>query len=301
MKKFLLLMLSAVLFAACSNDEKEPEIQVIDFADFSQTIGMSYADMIKTYGDPSVNFGSFYMYEETGNANVEGLVFIINTDNQKVYQVMETLKEDAYKAEDIQKYFDSKYTFYSKEEYNDEETGYTSTTYIYGNAKDIADATLVVTVSGNSSVTYTDPTNEPAIPEGPDMSELSPISAPALFMGMTEDDLKEEYGSSLMNVAPGSYMMYVENDYLEVVGVNIVDGVVKQVVLLFNESLSDEEIIDYYKEYGYMAMPYEGEEGETAYLFMNMTTGDAFTYSTGRAEINDLSDMDDDEDYDDED
>ena len=82
---------------------------------------------------------------------------------------------------------------------------------------------------------------------------------------------------------------------------HIKDGKVVKVILLYNEDLSDEDIVAYYEDLGYKAMPFDGEEeGEVGYLFMNMSTGDMFTYMNGRAEFVDLSNFDD-EDWDDED
>lgn len=311
MKKILFLMLAAVLFAACSKDDEEKpgnNNQTIDFADFSTTVGMSYANMLKTYGDPSMNFGSFYVFDETGKENVESIICIVNPATQSVYSITENLKENAYTAEQINAYFASKYNDYGEEEldYDDEDfddedvaAGEVTKTHLYGNAKKMEEATLVIAVFGNTQVTYTNPALAPEEPEGPDMSNLNPRSAVAIFMGAAWEDLQDEYGDALLKIGDGEYLVSVDNEWLMAIGFTVEEGKVVKVVLLYNEDLTDEDIIEYYKEFGYTAMPYEGdEESEGGYLFMNMATMDMFTYSDGRAEFVDLSNLDDEEDED---
>lgn len=309
MKKILFFVLAAVLFAACSNDDDEknkPIIDPVEFSDLSTTVGMSYDNMLKTYGEPSMNFGGFYVFEETGSEKVESIICMVNPATMTVYSVMENLVEDAYKAEEINAYFASKYIDYGEEkiEFDEKELeeGETLTSpHLYGNAKKKEDATLLIQVYGNSQVTYTNPALVPVEPEGPDMSTLNPRSAVELFMGAELEDLQEEYGDAMMKASENNYLVSVDNEWLMAIGFEVKDGKVVKVILLYNEDLSDEDIIEYYKEFGYTATPYEGEEeGEVGYLFMNMTTMDMFTYMGGRAEFVDLSNIDD-EGWDDED
>lgn len=309
MKKILFMMLAAVLFAACSNDDDEknkPTVDPIEFSDLSSTVGMSYDNMLKTYGEPSMNFGGFYVFEETGSEKVESIICMVNPATMTVYSVMENLVEDAYKAEEINAYFASKYNDYGEQELDlDEEEleegEIVAKTHLYGNAKEKEKATLVISVYGNSQVIYTNPALVPEEPEGPDMSSLNPGSAVALLMGAALEDLQEEYGDAMLKAGENSYLISVDNEWLMAVGFEVKDGKVVKVILLYNEDLSDEDIVAYYEDLGYKAMPFDGEEeGEVGYLFMNMSTGDVFTYMNGRAEFVDISNMDD-EDWDDED
>lgn len=315
MKKILFMMLAAVLFMACSNDDDEQNKpgqgpDPVEFADLSSTVGMSYANMLKTYGEPSMNFGSFYVFDQESD-KVESIICMVNPATETVYSVMQSLAEGAYKAEEINAYFASKYNDYGEQEPDlDEEEleegEIVAKTHLYGNAKEKEKATLVISVYGNSQVIYTNPALVPEEPEGPDMSSLNPGSAVALFMGAALEDLREEYGDAMLKAGENSYLISVDNnEWLMAVGFEVKDGKVVKVILLYNEDLTDEDIIEYYKEFGYTAMPYEGEEeGEVGYLFMNMTTMDMFTYMDGRAEFVDLSNAGgedwDDEDYDDE-
>ena len=319
MKKILFMMLAAVLFMACSNDDDEQNKpgqgpDPVEFADLSSTVGMSYANMLKTYGEPSMNFGSFYVFEQESE-KVESIICMVNPATESVYSVMQTLAENAYTAEQINAYFASKYFDYGEAEldYDEEDldegediaVAEPTKTHLYGNAKNQEEATLIIEVYGNSQVVYTNPALVPEEPEGPDMSDLNPRSAVAIFMGADIEDLLDEYGDALQNIAADQYLLNVDNEWLMAIGLTIEEGKVVKVVLLYNEDLTDEDIIEYYKEFGYSAMPFEGEEeGEVGYLFMNMTTMDMFTYMDGRAEFVDLSNAGgedwDDEDYDDE-
>lgn len=311
MKKILFMMLAAVLFAACSNDDEEqnkpnPGPDPVEFADLSSTVGMSYDNMLKTYGEPSMNFGGFYVFEETGDQKVESIICMVNPATMTVYSVMENLVEDAYKAEEINAYFASKYTDYGEQELDfdeeDMEEGVTiNKTHLYGNAKEQEKATLVISVNGSSQVTYTNPALVPEEPEGPDMSTINPRSAVAIFLGAAMKDLEEEYGNALTKIADGQYILNVDNEWLMAVGITVEEGKVVKVVLLYNEDLTDEDIIAYYEKYEFTAIPFDGEEeGQVGYLFMNMATMEMFTYMDGRAEFVDLSNADDDEDWDDE-
>lgn len=306
MKKIFLMMLAAVLFMACSNDDEknDPVVDPVEFADLSSTVGMSYANMLKTYGEPTMNFGSFFVFAQD-SVKMESVICMVNPAKEVVYTVMQSLVKGAYKAEEINAYFASKYVDYGEEELeldeDEMEDGEISKAHLYGNAKKLEEATLVIQVYGNTQVVYTNPTLVPEMPEGPDMSSLNPGSAVAIFMGAAMEDLQDEYGDALMKVGNGEYLLNVDNDWLMAIGITVEDGKVVKVVLLYNEDLTDEDIIDYYRELGYSAMPFNGEEeGQVGYLFMNMSTMDVFTYMEGRAEFVDLSNLDDD-DYDDED
>lgn len=277
MKKYFLMMLSAILFMACSNDD-ENKSAVIDFEDYAQTVGMSYSNMIKTYGEPSMNFGSYYLYEITGK-NTQSITVVINPANSTVYSVMQMLGENAYKAEDIKAYFAKNYTLVSNQK--DEASGEDYTTFC--NAKSEDQATLVITVSGNESVTYTNPQNEPSEPDGPSLDDMKPEDAVSTFLGMDEEDFIDQYGDYTFSAEKGKYMILMETDMLMGIGITVDNGKVTEVTLLYNEDLTDEDIIAYYEKLGFIASDC-GEDEETGahvYLFMNLTTKEMFRYSDG--------------------
>ena len=174
-KMCLFLMLAAALFAACSSDDddKPKAPSTISFDDYSTLIGASYSEMIRQYPEPAMSFGDFYMYEQV-TPNVEALTVAINPDNQTVYMVVEQLKADAYKEADLDAYFKAKLYSYGVEEYEnyDEEGNVIGTTnnYSYGNTENQAEASLVVSLTGNQSITYMNPLNVPVEPEGGSLS-----------------------------------------------------------------------------------------------------------------------------------
>ena len=91
-KMCFLLMLAAMLFVACGDDDKdEPQKPntpdtpdtptVISFDDFSSLIDMSYSAMIKQFSNPSMQLGDKYIYENV-NKNVEELTIAIISGQQ---------------------------------------------------------------------------------------------------------------------------------------------------------------------------------------------------------------------------
>jgi len=321
MKKYLMLLLAATLFVACNDDEPEvnpgkQDEKIIDFPDYAEAVGLTYDNMLKKYGEPTMAFGGYYAFDATDTTKVSSVIMMVNTQLQQVYGVMETLVEGAYTEDQLKAYFSSKYTYYGTEDEvdkmlttkanveDDDAEAEGTQALVYGNDKDVNKATILIGLYGSSQVVYTNPALVPEQPEGPDMSTLNPASAVAKYMGASLDVLKEDFGDALYMIDENSYLISLEdNQWLMAMAFYLTDGVVKQMSLLYNEDLTDEDIIAYYQELGYTATPCGADEqtGKEVYLFMNMATGDMFTYSDCRATFMDLSDMGDDEDYGDED
>lgn len=285
-KMCLFLMLAAALFAACSSDDddKPKAPSTISFDDYSTLIGASYSEMIRQYPEPAMSFGDFYMYEQV-TPNVEALTVAINPDNQTVYMVVEQLKADAYKEADLDAYFKAKLYSYGVEEYEnyDEEGNVIGTTnnYSYGNTENQAEASLVVSLTGNQSVTYMNPLNVPVEPEGGSLEEIEPIDAVNAFLLGDVAEIEEEY-PDVFTQMNGMYMCFMEeNPYLMGIAFTAVDGLVDSVILLYNEDLSNEDLISYYTEAGYTCnLTGTDEEGLDVYTFTNGMI--SIEYSEGR-------------------
>ena len=285
-KMCLFLMLAATLFAACSSDDddKPKAPSTISFDDYSTLIGASYSEMIRQYPEPAMSFGDFYMYEQV-TPNVEALTVAINPDNQTVYMVVEQLKADAYKEADLDAYFKAKLYSYGVEEYEnyDEEGNVIGTTnnYSYGNTENQAEASLVVSLTGNQSVTYMNPLNVPVEPEGGSLDEIEPIDAVNAFLLGDVAEIEEEY-PDVFTQMNGMYMCFMEeNPYLMGIAFTAVDGLVDSVILLYNEDLSNEDLISYYTEAGYTCnLTGTDEEGLDVYTFTNGMI--SIEYSEGR-------------------
>jgi len=301
MKKYLLMLLAATTlslgFTACGDDDDEssnpstPEQteQLINFEDYSTTIGSTYQSMLSKLGEPGMSFGSYYVYTyEQGN--VQSLMIGVNPANNLVYQVMEVMAENVYEAKDIRAYFASKYKAYDPliSDFEDEETGEISkdTTYVYGNTEKMDDATLVITVDGNEAVTYTNPQNVPVEEEVSGLVGTTPEEA-ASFLGADINDLIEEYGDVFEDLG-GMYMINVdESEYLMTFALMVEDNIVTSVILLFNEDISDEDIVNYYQSLGYTVQNtgVDEETGSDTYLFTNADEGIIISYSEGRAVV----------------
>lgn len=285
-KMYLFLMLAATLFAACSSDDddKVKNPSTISFEDYSTLIGASYSEMFRQYGEPAMSFGDFYMYEQVA-PNVEALTVAINPDNQTVYMVIEQLKADAYKEADIDAYFKAKLYSYGIEEYDDyDEEGNVigkTNNYSYGNVENQAEASLVVTLTGNQSVTYMNPLNLPVESEGGSLEEIEPIDAVNAFLLGDVAEIEEEY-PDVFSEMNGMYMYFmVENPYLMGIAFTAVEGFVDSVILLYNEDLSTENIISYYTDADYTCTKTgTDEEGYDIYTFTNGMI--SIAYSEGR-------------------
>jgi hypothetical protein len=285
-KMYLFLMLAATLFAACSSDDddKVKNPSTISFEDYSTLIGASYSEMIRQYPEPTMSFGEFYMYEEV-TPNVELLTMVINPDNQTVYMAIEQLKADAYKEADIDAYFKSKFYSYGGETYDeyDEEGNVigTTNTYIYGNTEDQAEATLIITLTGNQNVIYMNPLNIPMESEGGSLEEITPIDAVNEFLLGDVVEIEDAYPDVFSQMS-GMYMCFMEeNPYLMGIALTAVDGLVDSVILLYNEDLSTEDIISYYTDADYTCtLTGTDEEGLDTYTFTNGMI--SIAYSEGR-------------------
>ena len=304
-KMYLLLMLVAMLFVACGDDDDEPknpvpepqpeQPAVINFDDFSSLIGLSYSAMIKQYPEPAYHFGDFYIHENV-KPNVESLTIAINPENQTVYMVIEGQKENAYKEADIDTYFRSKFKFYNVEKqdvYDDDDNVIGQiNVYNYGNTDKSEDATLVVTLTGNESVSYLNPQNMPEEPEGPALDDWTPIDAVnAIILGDLEE-IEEEFPGVFMQMGDMYATFMEENPWLMGVAFTPNDGFVDTVVLLYNEDLSDDDIIAYYTEAGYTCTKtgFNEEEGADIYTFTNGTY--SVVYCLGRGVVTYLGELD---------
>lgn len=288
MKKYLFLALAAVLFAACGSDDDETPINkgnggdngneqeqpaLIDFADYSNVIDMSYSAMIRQYPNPTMNFGDFYIYEPN-DGKVSGLTIAVNPTSQTVYMIVEQLAENAFKEADIVDYFNSKYHSYGSEKqnvYDDNENVIGQTTvYSYGNAEKQDDATLVIALTGNESVVYTNPQNIPETPEGPSLDEITPIEAATAFLLHDVEDIEDEY-SGVFTQMNGMYMSFMEeNPWIAGIAFTPEDGFVTSLIILYNEELSDDDIMAYYTEAGYTCTKTgQDEDGEDVYVITN--------------------------------
>ncbi len=292
-KKYLFLMLAAALLTACGDDDdsdkskqnnqeqkggggqKEDEKKnptVIDFADYSSTIGMTYSNMIRQYPDPVMQFSDFYMYENRDNGKTAGLTIAINPDSKTVYLVIQQLAENAYAEGDIVAYMNSKYTSYGTEQrdvYDDNDSIIGKVTaYQFGNTAKEEEATLVIELLGNQSVSYINPKDVPAEPEGGDLGNITPEEAVNKFLLQNIEDILAEYPDVFMDMN-GMYAAFMEeNEWLMGVAIVPVEGYVINVVLLFNEDFSDEDIIKYYTDRGYTSENMgKDEEGRDTYTF----------------------------------
>lgn len=277
------MLLAATLtlgFTACGDDEKEepqPEQEqkptVIAFEDYSSTIGMSLNAMLQKYGEPDMNFGSYYAYEfEEGN--VSSLTLAVNPDNNQVYLILQMLKENAYKAEDIQAYFASKYYFYNKTvvDADEEENTPAIVTYIYGNTEKIEDATLVISVADNSSVSYSNPKNQPEEqPQDASFDDITPLEVFNNFIGEDIEDIMDEYGNAIIEIA-GMYMASTsDNEWMTGFALMVgEDGTVFSVTLFFDDGLEEATILDYFTANGWTCTQ-SGEADEEGFLPYTIT------------------------------
>lgn len=273
-KKFLFAALAALVamttFTACGDDEKDDNGGDINFADYSSCVDMTYRAMLQKYGSPAMQFANFYIYENLkGDKKTEGITFAVNEETQTIYMVMQTLKEGAFKEADVKKYLSSKFTSYGSSTVTDEEEGITVTTYYYGNTKNEEDATLYVAYSLNS-VTYTNPTNVPVAPESDAFLELEPIEIVDQFMGESIADVLDENEGKFLDM-DGTYLASVEDAYyVYSFGLTASGGTVNKISLLYNEELSDADIVAYYQEAGYTCVKTGKNDDELdTYTFTN--------------------------------
>lgn len=274
-KKYLFAALAALVamttFTACSDDEKGGGDD-INFADYSSCVDMTYGTMIKKYGEPAMQFGNFYYYKNLKNdKKTETVAFAVNEETQTIYMVMQMLKEGAFKEADVNKYLSSKFTSYGSSTVTDEEEGISVTTYNYGNTKKEEDATLYVSYSLNS-VTYSNPTNVPTEPETDSFLGMEPLEIANLFMGEDIDNVLDEYEGKFLDM-DGTYLASVEDAYyVYSFGLKTSNGSVDKISLLYNEDLTDAEIVAYYQEAGYTCVKTgKNDEELDTYTFTNDT------------------------------
>lgn len=295
MKKYLLMLLAAVtvglVFTACGKDEEEekpqpepePTPEVIAFENYASTIGKTVQQMLQEFGEPAMNFGSIYFYTfEEGN--VEGLTISVNPENNQIYAIVEALKENVYTEEQLKAYFDSKYEFYGKSVIPaDEEEGTPAqNTYTYGNTEDPEEATLFINVIGNSSVTYSNPKNQPEEqPLASYFDEMSPEEVLQALLGQPISEVLEEYPDAFMDMA-GMYMTACENELFtgfaligDESGANVAS-----VFFFFDDGLEESAILDYFRSNGWTVTQTEDVDEEGNALFY-ITKGNYILFYQG--------------------
>jgi len=275
MKKIFTLILTAMLSMS---------IQAQDFADYSFVIGQSYNQLSHKYADLEELFEGFYSCNP-GDGKTESLMMAFN-DDLEAYLAMQSLNEGAYTLEQIKAYMDSKYTKYESEIYTDEETGEVSTTYNYGNTANIDDATLLISFSDNTLVTYSNPKATPEEPETTGIGKITPIEAAGSFIGKTVDAILEEY-PGMFSEMMGMYSAWAneddENEYLEGIVLTLDDNnMVTGLRLLF--VVDDAELIAYYSGNGYTCTEAgTDEDGSKTYTISNGTY--TINYAGGTGEV----------------
>lgn len=279
MKKIFTLILTAMFTMG---------IQAQDFADYSSVIGQSYNQLSRQFPDLEELFEGFYTCTPN-DGKTESLMVVFN-DDLEVYMAAQSLNEDAYTLAQIIAYMDGKYNKYDPEvnEYTDEETGevITLTTYYYGNTADIEDATLVISFSDNTYISYSNPKATPEPAQGGGIGDMTPIEAVNAFIGETLEDIEDEYPGMFSEMF-GMYAAFAteedENEYLEGIVLIVEDNnTVSAVRLLY--SFEDADAIAYYTENGYTCTETgTTEEGEKLYTFTNGTF--TITYGGGSGTV----------------
>ena len=304
MKKLFLMLLAActlsLAFTACGKDDNnennetnqgggggEQPVVTAEY-DCSAAIGMNVQQMLATYGEPTMGEGTFYAYMFE-NQKVSTLSFLINPDNQKVYTVYEILTEGAYTVEELTTYFGGKYTLYGKEDVpgDDEEGIAPYTNYFYGNAAKQDDATLIITVSGNTSIYFVNPKNEPAIePSDNVFAEWSPIDIISLI-GEPWADLEEDYGDAFMPMSGMQYADCSDNEWVTAFALSFDDNnAVSSITLFFDDGLEPSVICEYFTENGWTVSEGEpGEEEEPTYIIYNETYEMILSAEMGRVSL----------------
>lgn len=275
MKKYFWMLLAAMTlslgFVACGDDKDDPEPneqkdpqnqdeqkpddqKIINFDDCASTIDMPLQQMLQKYGEPTMNFGNvyFYSYEE---GNIINLMIKVNQENNKVCMIVQSLKENAYKAEDLKKYFDSKYNFYKKEVIPaDEEEGTPEYEVLaYGNTKNPEEATLLIELSGNTDVTYVNPQNQPEEQVSESyFDEMNPADVLAAFFGVPVAEIQEEYEDAFMDMG-GMWMAACgENEWMTSIALKTnEEGNVTTIILFFDDGLEEQSILEYFQENGW--------------------------------------------------
>lgn len=275
MKKYFWMLLAAMTlslgFVACGDDKDDPEPneqkdpqnqdeqkpddqKIINFDDCASTIDMPLQQMLQKYGEPTMNFGNvyFYSYEE---GNITNLMIKVNQENNKVCMIVQSLKENAYKAEDLKKYFDSKYNFYKKEVIPaDEEEGTPEYEVLaYGNTKNPEEATLLIELSGNTDVTYVNPQNQPEEQVSESyFDEMNPADVLAAFFGVPVAEIQEEYEDAFMDMG-GMWMAACgENEWMTSIALKTnEEGNVTTIILFFDDGLEEQSILEYFQENGW--------------------------------------------------
>lgn len=116
---------------------------------------------------------------------------------------------------------------------------------------------------------------------GDDFETITPLEVVDQFLGEDIEDILDQYNNLMEN--NGMYMAFMdENELLMGFALNTQDRIVTSIVLLYNEDLTDEDIIDYYTKAGYTCTDtgeVDEDEETPIYLFSNPNTGILITYS----------------------
>lgn len=269
--------------------DDDPDDEIIDFPDLSDLLGEDYVEIVRKLGAPDFEYGFTYLYNSSIEMEgVEALYISFNGESGKIYNVIQLLKAGAYRSEDIRTYFDDLYYSYGTEEetfVDEDDTEVPYTSYGWGDRYDMENASIVVTLQdmpGNQMVTYTAPADMPTGAVTGNFGDITPLDVVSTFLGKGIDYILDEFGDRL---APnnGAYWGYAGENNTYLVYFTLFpddDGVVSSIVLMYNDDLSDDDIIAYYEDAGY-EIHETGEDEETGaptYLFMNMNSGVAIYY-----------------------
>ena len=272
MKKYFWMLLAAMTlslgFTACGDDDDpEPKKddptqqdnpqnpdQVIKFEDYASTIGMTLQQMLQKHGEPDMQFGNYYSYSFK-SGNVENLTIIVNPANNKVSGIMEMLNAKAYTAEQLKAYFDKNYKFYTREVIpaNEEEETPEMVTLIYGDKEKMEEATLIVSVTDNTLVTYADPNNQPEEESVEALfDEMNPIDVMDAFLGEPLADVLEDYEDAFMEMGTMYYAPCEDNEWMTAFSLMANEqGTVYSITFFFDDGLEESVILDFFKENGW--------------------------------------------------
>lgn len=307
MKKLFAFLAATLVIASCGgvgdpdrpydptddpweDPDDEPEEEIIDFPDYGDWVGRSYEDLVDEFDEPNTVVDNTCVYLLNQEVT-QTLIFFLNPANQHIYQIAQTLQKDFYTPEQIRAYFDDEYYDYgtSVSTYTDENGHQTAVTlYQWGNTVYEAEATLVITLVGNETVTYADPTVVPEEITYYYFGNLDPIDVVSAFLGMGIEYILDEYGNKLVN--GGYYYTGLcdeeQNDYLSCFELFVEDGAVAWIGLSFKADLTDDEIIGYYEDAGYdIHKGWNEAAGEYEYTFYYGKAGILYTYSNHYARV----------------
>lgn len=276
MKKYFYLLLAAALFAGCSDDNDDETIQPgtgteqpgdnisqsTEEWDYASCLGMNLMQALGKFGDtPAMDMGTMKMYQYEGGKVID--VMLIFNDNEQLYMISASLTENAVTADEMKAYFGSRYMLidensgtYTLGDEDEDGTGDAEeVSYCYLTYADNADANLAtVTVNimvedASATIIYMNPQLVPDLEENPDTITMNGIALINEFMGQSIADVLDEYDGLFVTINGEFYCADVTDDYVQVVGLFVTDGIVDRVRLLCDD-ITDDEVKAYCEENG---------------------------------------------------